>query len=87
MQSEDGDCVLVFNGEIYNSAELREELRGRGYLFHSHCDTEVVLHAFREWDIDCLPKLRGMFAFAVWRKRDRRLILARDEWHQAAVLL
>jgi asparagine synthase (glutamine-hydrolysing) len=77
-RSEDGNYVLVFNGEVYNNTELREELRSLGRKFRSRCDTETVLHAFAEWDLDCLSKLRGMFAFAIWSERDRRLILARD---------
>ena len=77
-RSEDGNYTLVFNGEVYNNPELREELRSRGRKFRSRCDTETVLQAFEEWDLGCLSKLRGMFAFAIWSERDRRLILARD---------
>ncbi|MDQ6758483.1 MAG: asparagine synthase (glutamine-hydrolyzing) [Acidobacteriota bacterium] len=77
-RSEDGNTVLVFNGEVYNNTELREELCSRGRKFRSRCDTETVLQAFLEWDLDCLSKLRGMFAFAIWSERDRRLVLARD---------
>ncbi len=76
--SDDGDAVIVFNGEIYNHAELRRELEGRGHRFHSRTDTEVVLHAFLEWDLDCFRRLRGMFAVALWRQSRRRLVLARD---------
>ena len=76
--SEDGDTVIVFNGEIYNHLELRPELEQRGHRFRTRSDTETVLNAFREWDTDCFARLRGMFAVALWRKSDRRLVLARD---------
>jgi asparagine synthase (glutamine-hydrolysing) len=78
MHSEDGDAVLVFNGEIYNNTELRKELRDRGHSFRTQCDTETVLEAFLEWDTGCLSRLRGMFALAIWTESDKRLILARD---------
>jgi asparagine synthase (glutamine-hydrolysing) len=78
IRSDDGDVVIVFNGEIYNHLELRRELEQRGHCFHSHCDTETVLHAFLEWDTECFARLRGMFAVALWSERDRRLVLARD---------
>lgn len=78
MQSEDGDAVIVFNGEIYNHAELRRELEGLGCRFESRCDTEVVLQAFLEWDVHCFEKLRGMFAVAIWVESEQRLVLARD---------
>ena len=76
--SEDGDTTLVFNGEIYNCASLREQLRSAGHRFVSSSDTEVVLHAFREWDIQCFSRLRGMFALALWTESEKRLVLARD---------
>ena len=76
--SEGGDSVIVFNGEIYNHRELRQELEDRGHRFRSRCDTEVVLHAFLEWDLECLSRLRGMFAFAIWTESRRRLVLGRD---------
>ena len=76
--SQDGDFGIAFNGEIYNHLELREELEKRGHRFESHSDTETVLRAFMEWDKDCFPKLRGMFAVALWQKSARRLVLARD---------
>jgi asparagine synthase (glutamine-hydrolysing) len=78
LSSEDNDFTLVFNGEIYNHAELRQELIACGHQFRTRCDTEVVLHAFMQWDTACIEKLRGMFAFAVWRESRRRLVLARD---------
>lgn len=76
--SEDGDSVIVFNGEIYNHAELRRELEQRGHRFRSHSDTEVVLAAFLEWDVDSFARLRGMFAIALWTESRGRLVLARD---------
>ena len=78
IRSDDGDTVLVFNGEIYNYAEVREELRARGHRFTTRSDTEVVLKAFLEWDTGCLARLRGMFGLALWRESRRRLVLARD---------
>ncbi len=75
---EAGGAVIVFNGEIYNHAEIREELKTLGHSFESHCDTEVALRAFLEWDTGSFEKLRGMFAFAIWREQDRRLVLVRD---------
>jgi asparagine synthase (glutamine-hydrolysing) len=76
--SENGDTVIVFNGEIYNHTGLRRELQQRGHRFHSHSDTETVLNAFLEWDTDCFSRLRGMFAIALWTESKRRLVLARD---------
>jgi asparagine synthase (glutamine-hydrolysing) len=78
MHSDDHDVTLVFNGEVYNHAELRTELESLGHRFDSHCDTEVVLRGFLEWDTRCFQKLRGMFAFALWTQSRRRLILVRD---------
>jgi asparagine synthase (glutamine-hydrolysing) len=76
--SPDKRTVIVYNGEIYNFSELRLELEKRGHVFRSHCDTEVALHSFLEWDTDCFAKFRGMFAMGIWSERERRLILARD---------
>lgn len=76
--AEDGDTVIAFNGEVYNHAELRNELEGLGHRFRSRTDTEIVLEAFREWDTDCFSRLRGMFAVALWTESARRLVLARD---------
>ena len=78
MRTEDGETVIVFNGEIYNHAELRRELEQLGHQFESHCDTEVALRAFVQWDIDCFPRFRGMFAAAFWKESARRLVLVRD---------
>jgi asparagine synthase (glutamine-hydrolysing) len=76
--SDDGDTAIVFNGEIYNHREIRAELEARGHRFHSETDTETLLHAFREWDTECLRRLRGMFAVAWWTESKKRLVLARD---------
>src|SRR4051812_41410063 len=73
-----GGVVLIFNGEVYNHAELRAELERAGHTFESRCDTEMVLRAFLEWDVESFQRLRGMFAFALWRESDRRLVLVRD---------
>jgi asparagine synthase (glutamine-hydrolysing) len=72
------DTVLVYNGEIYNNAELRQELEALGHRFQGHCDTETLLHAFLEWDTGAFAKLRGMFAAAFWTQSRRRLVLVRD---------
>jgi asparagine synthase (glutamine-hydrolysing) len=76
--SEDRNTILVFNGEIYNQGELRQELESLGHRFVTQCDTEVVLHSFMEWDTNCFHKFRGMFALVVWSEREKRLVLARD---------
>lgn len=80
MGNEDGALQIVFNGEIYNHAEIRRELEARGgHVWKTdHSDTEVILHAFEEWGIDCLHRFRGMFAFALWDGRRRELWLVRD---------
>ena len=78
MLSRDGRYVLTFNGEIYNYRELREQLRSLGRQFHTDTDTEVLLAAFAEWGHNCVAKLNGMFAFAVWDNQERTLTLARD---------
>ncbi len=77
MRSPDGRFTLVFNGAIYNHRELRAELRGH-WEFRTECDTEVLLAAYAKLGAACLPRLRGMFAFAVWDNRERSLFLARD---------
>jgi len=68
----------VFNGEIYNFQELRRRLAEKGHRFKSRSDTEVILHAYEEWDVNCLSTFRGMFAFGIWDSRRKRLFLARD---------
>ncbi len=76
--SPDGDVIIVFNGEIFNHRELRLELEAAGAIFETHCDTEVVLHAFLKWGSDCFSHFRGMFGIAIWVQSERRLILSRD---------
>jgi asparagine synthase (glutamine-hydrolysing) len=78
MSTPDGRYTLVFNGAVYNHAALREELEPLGYAFRTRCDTEVLLAALAHWGKDCLPRLRGMFAFAVWDTVDESLFAARD---------
>jgi asparagine synthase (glutamine-hydrolysing) len=78
MASTDGRTVLVFNGEIYNYRELRDELRGFGAEFHTDGDSEVILAAWQKWGPDCLTRLNGMFAFAIYDLGQRTLFMARD---------
>ena len=95
MRSEDGAVTLVFNGEIYNFRDLRGELQARGRRFATRSDTEVLLRAWEAYGPACVDRLRGMFAFAVWDARRRRLFLARDRvgkkplyyWHRDGVLV
>ena len=80
MSNADGSLQIVFNGEIYNHAEIRRELEEHGHCHWKtdHSDTEVILHAFEEWGIDCLQKFRGMFAIALWDEKAHRFWLIRD---------
>ena len=78
MHAPDGDTVLVYNGELYNTEEIRKDLLARGHTFRGHSDTEVLLHAFLEWDTDAFARLNGIFACAFWQPRARRLVLCRD---------
>jgi asparagine synthase (glutamine-hydrolysing) len=81
MANQAENCGIVFNGEIYNFADLRDDLKHRGHRFRSRSDTEVILHAYEEWGADCVERLRGMFAFAIYDGRKfgaARLFLARD---------
>ena len=70
--------ALVYNGELYNTHELRQELAGLGHQFLTHSDTEVVLHGYAQWGKDCVHRFNGIYALAVWEKNSRRLFLARD---------
>ncbi|HZT59138.1 MAG TPA: asparagine synthase (glutamine-hydrolyzing) [Pyrinomonadaceae bacterium] len=78
MRSADGRLRITYNGEVYNFKEVRRELESLGYAFRSDTDTEVVLNAYAEWGAECLHRLNGMFAFAVWDERERELFVARD---------
>jgi len=78
MENETGDKVLVFNGEIYNYRELREELLRSGHVFKSRSDTEVLLHGYEEWGEELLGRLRGMFAFVIWDAVKKEVFAARD---------
>jgi len=91
MQSRSGRFVITFNGEVYNYRELRDHLRGRGHDFRTATDTEVLLAAFEEYGRRCVDHLRGMFAFAIWDRWEKKLFVARDRcgerpfflWHDA----
>jgi asparagine synthase (glutamine-hydrolysing) len=76
--NEDRSCCIVYNGELYNFLDLRPQLESRGHIFTTRTDTEVVLHAYEEWGLECFRHFNGMFAFAIWDSRKRRMILARD---------
>ena len=78
MFNEDGRLVAVFNGEIYNYRELTRELEQAGHVFATRSDTEVLLHGWEQWGRGLLPRLRGMFAFALWDRQDGALFCARD---------
>ncbi|HCU65313.1 MAG TPA: asparagine synthetase B [Rheinheimera sp.] len=78
MRTPDNSVCVVFNGEIYNFKELRTELQAKGYQFISQGDTETILHAWREWGVDCVHHLRGMFAIGIWDAKTQSLFLARD---------
>lgn len=80
MQTHDGRYIITYNGEVYNFKELRIELEALGYQFHSNTDTEVVLNAYVQWGVQSLNKFNGMFAFAIWDKKEKKLFLARDRY-------
>ena len=80
MATEDGSLLITYNGELYNFPELMPLLEARGHRFQSQTDTEVVLHAYEEWGPACLERFNGMFGFAIWDTRSRRLFLARDRY-------
>lgn len=80
MFNEDRTVALTFNGEIYEFSALMDELRARGHVFETRCDTEVIVHAWEEWGEACLDRLQGMFAFALWDRNQGALFLARDRF-------
>ena len=76
--NEDHSVVVTYNGEIYNFPKLSKELKSKGHQFRTHCDTEVIVHAWEEWGESCVQRFRGMFAFAIWDRNRETLFLARD---------
>ena len=76
--NEDGSRCIIFNGEIYNYQDLRADLIKKGHIFSTRSDTETILHAYEQWGEKCVEYLRGMFAFAIWDSREKRLFIARD---------
>ena len=80
ISNEDGQLWLVCNGEIVNAPELRQNLEAAGHIFKTRTDIETILHGYEQWGEKIIPKLRGMFAFALWDGRTRRLLLARDRF-------
>jgi asparagine synthase (glutamine-hydrolysing) len=80
IRNENTGDVLVYNGEIYNAPELKKILLTAGHRFRGHSDTEILLRAWEQWGVECLDRLRGMFAFAIWDSRRSRLVIARDHF-------
>lgn len=78
MSNEDGSIWVMQNGEIYGYRDLRRELEGKGYSFHTTSDTETIIHAYKEWGESCFEYLNGMFAIAIWDTKEQKLLLARD---------
>src|SRR5258705_7956493 len=78
LSNEDGTVWVVFNGEIYNHAEVRKELEAHGHTYRTRSDTETIVHAYERWGEECVHRFRGMFAFAIWDAPKRRLVLVRD---------
>ena len=77
--NEDETVAIVYNGEIYNFLELEKELKSHGHIFKTRCDTEVIVHAWEQWGVECVKKFNGMFAFCIWDKAKKQLFLARDQ--------
>src|ERR1700733_3864275 len=80
ISNEDGSIWIVFNGEIYNYQELRDELISRGHQFRTNSDTETIVHLYEEEGPEALKRLRGMFAFCIWDAKQRKIFLARDRF-------
>ena len=78
LSNEDGTVWVVFNGEIYNHAEVRKDLEAHGHTYRTRSDTETIVHAYEQWGEECVHRFRGMFAFAIWDAPKRRLLLVRD---------
>jgi asparagine synthase (glutamine-hydrolysing) len=78
LSNEDGSVWIAYNGEIYNHADVRRTLEGRGHVYRTRSDTETIVHAYEEWGDECVDRFRGMFAFAIWDAKKRRLFLVRD---------
>ncbi|MBI2447521.1 MAG: asparagine synthetase B, partial [Candidatus Omnitrophica bacterium] len=76
--NENRSICAIMNGEIYNFQDIKKELEGKGHLFNTHSDTEVLTHSYEEWGFDFVKKMRGMFAIAVWDENKKLLILVRD---------
>lgn len=87
MSSDDGTITITFNGEIYNFKELRNELQKAGHSFKSGTDTEVIIKGYQQWGLDVIPKLNGMFAFAIWDSVKKELIITRDRFGVKPVYL
>lgn len=80
LTNEDGTIWIIFNGEIYNFKELRKDLEAKGHRFKTHTDTETIVHLYEEYGTECVKKLRGMFGFAIWDDRHKKLFCARDRF-------
>jgi len=78
MFNSDKSISIIYNGEVYNHADYRAELEAKGYVFQNNSDTETIIHLYEEYGVKCVEKLRGMFAFAIWDKRQKTLFIARD---------
>ena len=78
MTNEDGSLWIVYNGEVFNHSDTRPALEKAGHRYANRSDTETILHSWEEWGPDCLERFRGMFAFAIWDEKNRRLVAARD---------
>ncbi len=85
--NEDKSLVLVVNGEIYNYVELRSQLIDQGHKFSSHSDGETIIHLYEDYGLDCVQHLRGMFAFALWDIKRKRLVISRDRMGEKPLYL